>query len=312
MSHSVAGADLCKRRKRIVEQNVSHSHSSDIAKHFAGGELCKTEYFAYYGHPQFLSLEQGQFAVERKLAEIDFNLSTTQPDTPKDGDCMFHALMDQLEYNAELKGDVADVKELRWKIVHFGYTFYLKSGKISVSEGTPEDWKKKMSRSGEWGDEVALHLVSNVFNVDICIIQAFSPNLVIKSIETSRHSPLYIFYYSETEFSPAHYQSVRPRSLATPSLIPHSTPAIEDSATAIEDIQLSDIVISEEAFDSVHVLSNSNQGLNPVSILNGQKKKRGRPKGSLNVKTILARQASSQSTPEVDQGRGRGRGRGRG
>ena len=126
VSHSVAGADLRKRRKRIVEQNVSHSHSSDIAKHFAGGELCKTEYFAYYGHPQFLSLEQGQFAVERKLAEIDFILSTTQPDTPKDGDCMFHALMDQLEYNAELKGDVADVKELRWKIVHFGYTFYLR------------------------------------------------------------------------------------------------------------------------------------------------------------------------------------------
>ena len=123
--------------------------SLDLSTSKTEWELNKKEYFAFYGHPQFLTLEQGQFAIERKLSEIDFILSPTQPDTPKDGDCMFHALLDQLDYNPDLKEDVSDVQELRWKCVHFGYTFYLKSGKISVSEGTPEDWKKKMSRSGE-------------------------------------------------------------------------------------------------------------------------------------------------------------------
>ena len=69
--------------------------------------------------------------LERKLKDLDFVLSPSQPETPRDGSCLFHALLDQCSYIAELKDGASNHQELRWKIVNYGYDFYLKTGKIN-------------------------------------------------------------------------------------------------------------------------------------------------------------------------------------
>ena len=218
VSHSVVGADLRKRRKRRAVPCTT----ATIAESFPAS-FDKKEYFAYFGHPQHLTLDQGQFVMQKKLEEIGFELSPTQEDTPGDGSCLFHAILDQLRY-CELRDEVSNHQELRWKIVSYGYDFFLKTGRLDwtgmSSVETPEDWKKRMSRPDEWGDEVAITCASNVLGVNIVIAVAFQEDLIIiKSLERSKHEPLYLFYYSETDFSPAHYQSIRP---GIRPILPHS------------------------------------------------------------------------------------------
>ena len=77
-----------------------------------------------------------------------------------------------------------------------------------------------MIGKNEWGDEVALHLACNVLQVDIVIIPAFRESAVnqglgltvITALDKPARDPLYLFAFSESDFSPAHYQSIRPRS----------------------------------------------------------------------------------------------------
>ena len=105
VSHSVVGADLRKRRKRRAVQCTT----ATIAESFPAS-FDKKEYFAYFGHPQHLTLDQGQFVMQKKLEEIGFELSPTQEDTPGDGSCLFHAILDQLRYNCELRDEALTIK----------------------------------------------------------------------------------------------------------------------------------------------------------------------------------------------------------
>ena len=75
VSHSVVGADLRKRRKRRAECTDSPATSENFPALFD-----KKEYFAYFGHPQYLTLDQGRFVMQKKLEEIGFELSPTQED----------------------------------------------------------------------------------------------------------------------------------------------------------------------------------------------------------------------------------------
>ena len=144
----------------------------------------------YYGHPKFLTLEQGEFVLERKLKDLDFVVSPSQPETPRDGSCLFHALLDQCSYIPDLRDVASNHQELRFRIINYGYDFYLKTGKVNWAgqSETPVQWKKSMSGSGEWGDEVCLNLACNVLGVNIVIAVAFQDsNLIIRSLDKPKH-----------------------------------------------------------------------------------------------------------------------------
>ena len=85
----------------------------------------------YYGHPKFLTLEQGEFVLERKLKDLDFVVSPSQPETPRDGSCLFHALLDQYCYIPDLRDVASNHQELRFRIINYGYDFYLKTEKVN-------------------------------------------------------------------------------------------------------------------------------------------------------------------------------------
>ena len=107
VSHSVAGADL--RRRRIHRADCRNNLPSLTLSprsfdEIFPGQIDRNEYFVYYGHPKFLTLEQGEFVLERKLKDLDFVVSPSQPETPRDGSCLFHALLDQCSYIPDLRG----------------------------------------------------------------------------------------------------------------------------------------------------------------------------------------------------------------
>ena len=116
----------------------SLNSQSAVAQHFPG-EIDKKRFFEFCGHPKFLTLEQGQFLLERRLEELDFRLS--EHETPKDGSCLFHGLYDQLKSNTELQDEVSSHQELRCKITNYGYDFFLKTKKMTWvnPDETPEE-----------------------------------------------------------------------------------------------------------------------------------------------------------------------------
>ena len=86
--------------------------------------------------------------------------------------------------------------------------------------GTAEEWKRKIYNPSEYGDEVVLNLASNLLSLNIIIVPAFKESGVytglgitlIKPLDTPKHPPVILFYYSDSDFVSPHYQSVRPRS----------------------------------------------------------------------------------------------------
>ena len=99
---------------------------------------------------------------------------------------------------------------------------------------TKNEWKQKMLNPSVWGDDVVLHLASNLLEVNIHVIHAFPESNgvnngvdIIKPLNGSSQKQLiYMFYFSDSDFSPAHYQSVWPSSL--PPSLPHFPPPSQD------------------------------------------------------------------------------------
>ena len=157
--------------------------------------------------------------MDRRLRDLSLTVSPSQRETPKDGNCLFHSLLDQLRYNSELHDFAEDHEEFRTKVVTYGYDKFLKNKEVDLvrrsrallSEGMEE---KHATAWSLW----SLTLASNVLGVDIVIIPAFRessvhPGLgitVIKSIKKPQYDPLYMFLFSESDFKEPHYQSVRP------------------------------------------------------------------------------------------------------
>ena len=124
-----------------------------------------------------------------------------------------------------------------------------------------KDWKKKMIDPNEWGDEIVLNLVSNLLEVVINVIPAFRVSscnqdkgfTIISPLNSAKHDPLFLFAFSDSDFSSAHYTSIFPKTVnflpppppsfhptAPPSFIP---PDFDIEGLQIEDIDFTDIQI---------------------------------------------------------------------
>ena len=75
-------------------------------------------------------------------------------------------------------------------------------------------------KDGCWGDEVFLVLASYILQADLIVDPAFCESAVhhglgftlIKSFEKPKYQPLYLFAFSESDFNPVNYQSIRPNT----------------------------------------------------------------------------------------------------
>merc|ERR1712218_307961 len=161
--------------------------------------------------------------MERRLRDLGFTASENE--TPGDGSCMFHALLDQIDSHPSLPPYAENHWELRYKIVCEGFEKFIDKLEWpnDPKVGSRTAWKGKMMNPSTWGDEVVLQLTSNLLEVDINIMTAFNDVTIIKPIDvtsSSQKQPIYLYLFSESDFESAHYQSVWPSSL--PSSLPSS------------------------------------------------------------------------------------------
>ena len=114
--------------------------------------------------------------MTRRLQELDLSVSPSQPNTPKDGNCMMSYILDQLSFDPYQRSFAKSPQQLRMKILDYGYDLFIRTGKLVWSFdpeiGSPEQWKERMSQDGEWGDEIFLHLAANVLSLDVIVIPA--------------------------------------------------------------------------------------------------------------------------------------------
>ena len=217
VSYSVSGANLRKKRRLNPGQSVSNlaadMNKKDYVKHLGLSEGSK------------MSLHHGQFVMESRLRSLNFEVLEK---TPADGSCLFHSILDQISRNQELKNFAANHWELRWKIVSEGFEKYIKTSLMEWPDddpecGSKEEWREKMLNPNAWGDQIDLHLASNLLELEIKIIPAFRElasdpgtglTIIEPHITTARHGKIYIFHFSESDFSSPHYQSVWPRKVS--------------------------------------------------------------------------------------------------
>ena len=236
---------------------VSPLNTEFLEVEFEGREKTKQDVFAFYNlnaqkKDDKLSLDQGQFIMKRRLEELKFVVSPSQKSTPRDGNCLPESLYDQVQYVPELADLVVDAYELRVQVVLSVENFVNKGlmvwpgGDETIDDereiGNQRQWKQKMLRPGAWGDAIFLRLASLYLEADIIVIPAFRESAenttlgytVIRAEKRISSEPLYLFYFSDSEFRNAHYQSVRPatdnnilRSLSQDGTFPIQDPSFQ-------------------------------------------------------------------------------------
>ena len=167
-----------------------------------------------------LSLEEGKSYMFFRLKKLGFQKSPTQPKTPLDGNCMVHAILDQMRYDPvhAPTAKIIDHRQLRL-LIATSLPNLIDQGKIhwhkGIWDGSSEDWIKSMSQCGTYCDEVfltaaCLFLHRNIITYPV-IVESECDRITnpIGKIKTS-FEPFHLLLFSEAHFKNPHYQSIRP------------------------------------------------------------------------------------------------------
>ena len=168
-------------------------------------------------------------------------LRVSDKETPGDGSCLFHALLDQIQSHPTLPPYADSHFELRYKIVCEGYDLFMATNKPSWhTETSMNEWRLKMLNPKEWGDETVLVLATELLHVDIQIIPAFGEVTFLKSSSGSSNTqPLSLFHFSEVDFYSPHYQSVKPS-------LPVSHSSSLPTSFSLDNIEVTDVISFEQ------------------------------------------------------------------
>ena len=145
----------------------------------------------------------------KRLAELDFIVSKSQPKTPRDGNCMFHCISDQTHFSSHSEVRNAVVSNI-YVMIEKDIIFWDESEFIS-------DWIETMKLEGTFGDHYSLQVIANLLERDIIIIpsKAESAHIlnkycIVKANVLSNITPVYMLWYEETVHGVGHYQSIEP------------------------------------------------------------------------------------------------------
>ena len=183
-----------------------------------------------------LSLKEGEPYVFFRLKKHRFQKSPTQPETPPDGNCMVHAIMDQMSYDPvhAFTASTLDHHQLR-VLIASSLLNLIDQGKIDWNDeirgGSPSNWIEKMTCSGTYCDEVfltaaCLFLHRNI--ITYLVIAESNTDRIINPIGGIRTTfePFHLLLYSEAHFKDPHYQSIRPDKISTEPIVSTSSSII--------------------------------------------------------------------------------------
>jgi hypothetical protein len=152
----------------------------------------------------------------KKLSNNNLELSRSQLRTAADGNCLFHALFDQLSYHG-LDNYAMDHHDLRARIV-YELTHYMASGRFYWHEmRSPQEWQRSMSQDAYYGDNNVLLLAAQIFQRPIILVpfhpeDAHNPwgTIEFHPRDPSNLEPINLMWFSERGFFSPHFQSIRP------------------------------------------------------------------------------------------------------
>ena len=93
---SLQGDEMREKRKKVLSQKKAEKQSKSSNS--------------------LLNLSAGIITATQRLQDIDLILSPSQPETPKDGNCFMHAIIDQLTYDAVWKQANLTIFQLRERV----------------------------------------------------------------------------------------------------------------------------------------------------------------------------------------------------
>ena len=162
------------------------------------------------------AVEEVEEFVNARLESLGYERSKSQPNTPGDGNCFIHGILDQLRYDQWRKANIG-VKDFRKIIVSYSDDH----PELVTEYGLPEDWYETMQQDGVHCDHYFQSLTADYLQRDIILVSALPQDghdergeIVIESKTKGENNktlgPLYLLYYHEGSFANGHFQSIRP------------------------------------------------------------------------------------------------------
>ena len=116
------------------------------------------------------SLKEGVQLAAKRLLKIGFELSSTQPCTPMDGNCLFHSLCDQIERLSPGHFNYKSHNDVRSEIV-LNVLDMIESERIFwTKDENTTDWIDRMCKLGTFGDKICMQIFANLVGRDILYI----------------------------------------------------------------------------------------------------------------------------------------------
>ena len=140
-------------------------------------------------------------------------------DTPKDGNCMFHAVAESIR---AIDGIQITHDKVRAEVIN-----YLRNNRFTRNEMDLADFVPNLSWSDyldslnyEWGDHICLMAISQIYNVGIGVVSSNTPEIRFLETDEVDGSNRMIYLGHEFEF---HYQHLLPIAAPLPDLRGHSS-----------------------------------------------------------------------------------------
>ena len=222
------GGDFEEDEQNIpAEPIISTSHFVDLEGpenlDMKGYDAIKSQFIENPLDPLHLddkhAVEEVEEFVQARLSELGYTKSKSQPNTPGDGNCWIHGILDQLSYDykdqpEQWRKEKLDVKTFRNIIVSYSDDH----PELVTEYGLPEDWYETMQQDGVHCDHYFQSLTADYLQRDIILVSALPQDghdergeIVIESKTKEEDKPnLYLLYYHEGSFANGHFQSIRP------------------------------------------------------------------------------------------------------
>ena len=189
--------------------------------------MMKSESCIILDSEEKMHLDEADAIVDDRL--IEKNLVLSNEKTPADGNCFVWAMIDQCgkdpiwkkHYNSNSKS-LEMVTKMR-KLITSTLTRALSNKILDWNNvdpekiETPDQWKQKISKNGEFCGHLAVQMISEALCRDIIIIPVIQSERGPDTIKvtplskTSRKKPFHLLYFSEARFlCGGHYQSIFP------------------------------------------------------------------------------------------------------
>ncbi|XP_078598223.1 uncharacterized protein LOC144874192 [Branchiostoma floridae x Branchiostoma japonicum] len=133
---------------------------------------------------------------------------TFRDEVPKDGNCMFHAVADQL---LRTEGRLINHMQLRQRVVGFlrGNPYNTKGDNLSafIPDQNWDGYLSLMSRDGTWGDHIVLQAMADLLRHDISIVSSVETENYVTILTPSsrtvgrKEPPLLLRHYAENHYA---------------------------------------------------------------------------------------------------------------